>query len=108
MTHANAIAALIEMDLTDTRARRVARTMAHGYMFSNLRSPLARCEARGFEAGDIVRETMTYKLQGFGYKQTAVHKMTHTEREQVVAALIAAGFSARLEQISGAWHIKFA
>ena len=108
MTHADAIAALLIADLTDANVRRVARTMRNGYAFANLRSPLARGERRGFAHGDTVRECMSSHKQGHGLAFAAVHPLSRTEREHVVAKLVAAGFAATLERVSGCYRIVFA
>ena len=105
--HAAAIASLLIADLSDTKVRRVARTMEKGYLFSNLRSPLSRQERRGFDDGDTVRETMKSHKQGFGLSFSAVHPLNLTEREQVVEALNAAGFAATLTRASGCYMITF-
>lgn len=108
MTHADAIAALILTDLADTNQDLVGRIIEDGYDFANLRGPLRRTERRGFAHGDTVRECMSSRKRGHGFAFAPVHALTRAERQQVVAALIAAGFAATLKRVSGCYRIVFA
>ena len=108
MTHADAIAALIIADLTDTNLGRVRRTMESGYLLANLRGTVRRMERRGFAHGDVVRETMTTHRAGHGYAFRPVRRLNAADRVAIVDALNAAGFPASVFRAPAGFMITFA
>ena len=109
INHADAIAALLIADLTDTRTARVRRIMNSGYALFNLHSALSRTERRdAFAHGDVVRETMSTRAAGHGYALPPVRRLNANDRAAIVDALIDAGFDATLTRTASGYLVTFA